>query len=55
MVGRTEQGDIVHLEFQSGNVQFMEVRMASYYIDLVGKFGRHPRQVLIYVGREKLR
>ncbi len=55
MVGRTEQGEIVHLEFQSSNEPFMEVRMAAYYIDLVQKFGHHVRQVLVYVGRDRLR
>ncbi len=55
MVGRTGQGEIVHLEFQSSNAKFMEVRMAAYYIDLVERFGRHVRQALVYVGRDTLR
>ncbi len=55
LIGETSEGDVVHIEFQSGNVQAMEVRMAAYYVELLERFGRHTRQVLLYVGRDKLR
>ena len=39
----------------SKNQKFFELRMAAYYVEIYQTWGRHPRQALIYVGREKLR
>ena len=55
LIGETAGGDFVHLEFMSVNQTFIELRMAGYYVEIYQAFRRHPRQALIYVGREKLR
>src|SRR6266446_1599352 len=39
----------------SVNQKFIELRMAGYYVEIYQSSGRHPHQVLVYVGREKLR
>src|SRR5260370_28652202 len=39
----------------SQNQKFFELRMAGYYVEIYQAWGRHPRQALVYVGREKLR
>jgi len=55
LLGETIGGEIVHLEFMSKNQKFFEVRMAGYYVEIYQASGRHPHQVLVYVGSEKLR
>ena len=55
LVGETADGGIVHLEIQSTNSPQMGIRMLSYYGTISQKYGRYPRQFVIYVGREKLR
>src|SRR5882762_1184880 len=54
LIGETVGGDIVHLEFMSENKNLFELRMAGYYVEIYQAQGKHPRQALIYVGREKL-
>ncbi len=55
MLGETKEGQIVHLEFQSDIPKVLGLRMAGYYVEIYRRFDRHPIQVLIYVGRAKLR
>src|SRR6266542_5118282 len=55
LIGETIAGEFVHLEFMSMNRRFFELRMAGYYVEIYQASGRHPYQVLVYVGREKLR
>jgi hypothetical protein len=55
LIGETIGGEFVHLEFMSENQKFFELRMAGYYVEIYQALGRHPRQALVYVGREKLR
>ena len=55
MLGETKEGQIVHLEFQSDIPKVLGLRMAGYYVEIYRLFDRHPLQVLIYVGRAKLR
>lgn len=55
MLGETANGDLMHLEFHSDNARFTEPRMAGYYVEIYRLFGRHPIQILIYVGREPLK
>ena len=55
MRGETADGELLHFEFQIDNARFTELRMAGYYVYIYRLFGRHPIQILIYVGRERLR
>jgi hypothetical protein len=55
LIGEISGGEIVHLEFMSVNQKLMALRMAGYYVEIYQAWGRHPRQALVYVGREKLR
>lgn len=55
LVGETVGGEIVHLEFMSENQKLFELRMAGYYVEIYQAWARHPHQVLVYVGRAKLR
>jgi hypothetical protein len=55
LIGETIGGEFVHLEFMSENQKFFELRMVGYYVEIYQASGRHPHQVLVYVGREKLR
>ena len=51
LIGETEDGTIVHIEFQTTNSQDLPVRMAQYYAALYRRFGAHPRQVLVFAGK----
>ena len=51
LVGETEDGAIVHIEFQTTNSPDLPVRMAQYYTALYRRFGAHPRQVLVFAGK----
>lgn len=55
LIGETIRGEFVHLEFMSENRRFFELRMAGYDLEIYQASGRHPYQVLVYVGRGKLR
>lgn len=54
MLVRTESGELVHLDLQSGNDSDMPRREAEYYLDLYRLMGQHVRQVVLYVGPEPL-
>ena len=55
LLGQTAEGDLVHLELQSGNEAAMPLRMAEYSLGVFRLFGRFPRQVLLYVGGPPMR
>ena len=55
LLGETVDGDLVHLELQSGNDTAMPLRMAEYSLGVFRLFGRFPRQVVLYVGESELR
>ena len=55
LIGETVDGETVHLEFMSENQKFMGLRMVGYYAEVYQACGRHPHQVLVSVGRKKLR
>jgi predicted transposase YdaD len=50
LLGETETGELVHIELQSSNDAAMALRMLQYYVDVLRTSGRHPTQVLLYVG-----
>jgi hypothetical protein len=55
MLGETADGELVHIELQSGHDEEMQFRMLQY-LGLIAKLHhRIPRQVLLYAGREPLR
>ena len=55
MLGETADGELIHIELQSGNDDEMPFRMLEY-LGRIGKLHhRMPRQVLLYAGREPLR
>src|SRR5438067_986194 len=51
----TVDGNLVHVELQSGNDPTTPVRMAEYCLGIYRLFGKFPRQILLYVGQEPLR
>ncbi len=55
LLGRTADGQIVHLELQSNNDSDMALRMAEYCLRIYRSTGKLPRQILLYVGRPKVR
>jgi hypothetical protein len=55
LVGETVAGGLIHLEIQSSNDRRMPERMLRYCSGLYWRTGRLPRQILVYVGNERLR
>jgi len=55
LLGETSEGDLIHIELQSGNDAMMPLRMAEYCLGVFRLFGRFPRQFLLYVGEAPLR
>jgi predicted transposase YdaD len=55
LLGETPEGDIVHLELQSTNDELMPLRMAEYCLGVMRRFGRLPRQTVLYIGEPPLR
>jgi len=55
LLGESPAGELIHIELQSKNDPLMPLRMLEYYLRVRELFGRYPRQVLLYVGRERLR
>ena len=55
LLAETETGELIHFELQSTNDPKMPLRMAEYALMIYRKFGRFPRQFVLYVGQEELR
>jgi predicted transposase YdaD len=55
MVARNVDGSLHHCEFQTSNETDFAVRMLGYYAYLVGAYGQHVVQTVLYLGREPLR
>jgi hypothetical protein len=55
LLGRTRDGDILHLEFDTEGRADLPLRQATYYLDVYRSQGRPPRQILIYVGRRRVK
>jgi hypothetical protein len=55
LLGETVDGDLIHLELQSGNDATMPLRMIEYGLGVRRLFGRFPRQILLYVGEAPMR
>ncbi|MDE3195345.1 MAG: hypothetical protein KGN84_03310 [Acidobacteriota bacterium] len=54
LLGEDEQGNLIHIELQSRNDPGMALRMAEYALSIYRAQGRFPRQVVLYVGPERL-
>lgn len=48
-------GGILHIELQSTNDARMPLRMLEYGISICGQLGTFPRQLVLYVGNDRLR
>jgi Domain of unknown function (DUF4351) len=50
LLGLTIDGELVHIELQSGNDPAMPFRMMEYCLGVQRQVGQFPRQILLYVG-----
>jgi hypothetical protein len=50
-----ESGELLHIEVQSSNSNTIQIRMAEYAIGITRLVGTYPRQLLLFVGNERLR
>jgi len=50
LLGQTADGQLIHIELQSGNDAAMPFRMIEYCLGIQRLFGQFPRQILLYVG-----
>jgi predicted transposase YdaD len=55
LLGETRTGTLVHIELQSTNQARMSFRMSDYAHAICAKFGRFPHQLVLYVGRGRMR
>ncbi|HXM41074.1 MAG TPA: DUF4351 domain-containing protein [Bryobacteraceae bacterium] len=55
LLGQTVEGELVHIELQSGNDSAMPFRMIEYGLEVLRLFGQFPRQILLYVGEAPMR
>ena len=55
MLGETADGQLLHIELQSGNDAQMASRMLEYAAAINRQMGRLPQQLVLYVGRERMR
>jgi hypothetical protein len=55
LVGRAENGELIHIELQSTNDPTMADRMADYSRAIYREVGVYPRQFVLYVGVAKMR
>lgn len=55
LVGELENRGLVHFEIQSSNDVHMHQRMFRYCAAIFSRMARLPRQILLYVGQERLR
>jgi predicted transposase YdaD len=54
LLGELPDGNLVHIELQSRNEKDFPLRMAEYLFGIGLKYGRLPRQVVLYVGEAPL-
>jgi hypothetical protein len=55
LLGELPDGNLVHIELQARNEKDFALRMAEYVFGIRRKYGRLPRQVVLYVGEAPLR
>lgn len=54
-LGELPDGSLVHLEFHSWNDRNLPLSVAEYLFAAIRTHGRAPRQIVIYVGKAKMR
>jgi predicted transposase YdaD len=55
LLGETESGELIQVELQTTNDPSMPLRMLEYGVAIARRHGRFPRQIVVYVGRDRLR
>jgi hypothetical protein len=55
LLGELPDGNLVHIELQSGNEKGFPLRIAEYLFGIGRQYGRYPRQVVLYVGGAPMR
>ena len=55
LLGESPDGRLLQIEFQSRNDRTMWERMLKYGVAVLDKYGRYPKQVVLYVGKDRLR
>ena len=55
LLGETEDGELIQIEVQSTNDPNLPFRMLEYLVLAIRIYGRVPKQIVLYVGREPLR
>ena len=55
LLGELPDGNLVHIELQSHNEKDFALRMAEYLFGIGRRYGKHPRQVVLYVGEAPMR
>jgi hypothetical protein len=55
LLGETESGEFIQVELQTTNDPAMPLRMLEYGVAIARRHGRFPRQIVVYVGRDRLR
>ena len=55
LLGESPDGSLTHIELQARNEKDFPLRMAEYLFGIGRRYGRMPRQVVLYVGDARLR
>ncbi len=55
LLAELDTGDLLHIELQRENDPQMALRMVEYAVCILRRGGRYPRQVLLYVGNDRMR
>jgi hypothetical protein len=55
LLGARPDVELVHVEFQSRNRKDLVFRMGEYRFAIARRYGRLPRQIVLYVGEKALR
>jgi predicted transposase YdaD len=55
LLGMLPDGELIHIEFQSRNERWFWLRMAEYLFAIRRRYGKFPRQIVLYVGEKPLR
>jgi len=54
LLRETDAGGLVHIEFQGHNDPAMPLRVAEYCLRIYRQLRQFPRQVVLYVGRQRM-
>jgi predicted transposase YdaD len=55
LLGETGRGELIHIELQNQNDIAMPLRMAEYCLRIYRTQRKFPRQIVLYVGKDRLR